>query len=86
MSQKIQILVTHRQHAFLRDESERTGISMAELIRRAVDTVYRPETRPRLRGLDFNIGIWRDPDTAGVGRRVPPPSRVDRIRPGRPRR
>jgi hypothetical protein len=85
MSQKTQIVLHDRQHAFLRDEADRTGLSMAELIRRAVDTVYRPETRQRHRGLEVQVGVWRAPDAAMVGRRAPSPGVMERLRRG-PRR
>jgi hypothetical protein len=70
LSRRTQITLTDRQHLFLRDESERTGLPMAELIRRAVDTTYRPFSRPRLRGFELSLGMWREPDAALAGRRV----------------
>ena len=51
MSRRTQITLTDGQHDFLIDESWRTGLSMAELIRRAVDNEYRPAKRRRVRGL-----------------------------------
>jgi hypothetical protein len=71
MSRRTQIVLTDRQHAFLRDESARTGLSMAELIRRAVDTTFRPHARPKLRGLELSVGVWSRPDVAIAGRRPP---------------
>lgn len=58
------------QHAFLVAESHRTGLSVAELVRRAIDGAYRPEERPRVRGFDVSFGVWRAPDAAVVGRRA----------------
>ena len=69
MSRKTQITLTDRQHNFLVVEAERTGLSMAELVRRAVDGVYRPELRPRIRGLEISAGLWKRPDAAVIGRR-----------------
>jgi hypothetical protein len=69
MSRKTQITLTDRQHAFLRIESERTDLSMAELVRRAIDRVYRPELRPKVRGYELSVGVWNRPDAAIVGRR-----------------
>jgi len=69
VSRKTQITLTDRQHAFLADEKLRTGLPMAELIRRAVDKVYRPHDRPRVPGVELSVGIWRRPDAAVVGRR-----------------
>jgi hypothetical protein len=71
MSRKTQITLTDRQHAFLRDEAGRTGLPMAELIRRAVDTTYRPAARRKLNGFELSVAVWRDPDEALVGRRSP---------------
>ena len=42
---------------------------MAELIRRAIDKVYRPELRPKIPGYELSLGVWRRPDAAIVGRR-----------------
>jgi hypothetical protein len=71
MSRRTQVTLTDRQHAFLRHESTRTGLSMAELVRRAVDTTFRPNARPRLRGMEVSLGIWSRPDVAVIGRRPP---------------
>jgi hypothetical protein len=73
ISRKTQITLNDRQHAFLRDEARRTGLSMSELIRRAVDATYRPYQRQRLAGYELSLGIWRRPDAALAGRRVKPP-------------
>ena len=69
MSRRTQIVLTDRQHAFLLDEASRTGLSLAELVRRAVDTTYRPLTRPTAPGFELSFGLWRRPDAAVVGRR-----------------
>ena len=65
--------LTDEQHAFLFAEAQRTGLSAAELVRRALDATYRASDRPRVRGFDFSIGVWRRPDAAVVGRRAGPP-------------
>jgi hypothetical protein len=72
MGRRTQMTLTDRQHAFLRDESERTGLAMAELVRRAIDGVYRPHSRPKVSGFELSVGVWRAPDAAVVGRRVQP--------------
>ena len=69
MSRKTQVTLTDRQHAYLIGESIRTGLSMAELVRRAIDKVYRPELRPKIPGYELSLGVWRRPDAAIVGRR-----------------
>ena len=70
MSRRTQITFTDRQHAFLRDESWRTGLPMAELVRRAVDRTYRPHVPRKVKGMEISVGVWRRPDAAVVGRRV----------------
>jgi hypothetical protein len=71
VTRRMHVIVTERQHRFLRDESERTGLSMGELVRRAVDSTYRPFERPRLNGFEVSVGLWKRPDAGIVGRRVP---------------
>ena len=79
MSRRTQITFSDRQHNFLLAESERTGLSAAELVRRAVDVTYRPETREKTGGFEVSFGVWKRPDAAVVGRRAPRwrPRRVD---------
>jgi hypothetical protein len=81
MSEKLQITLSERQYDFLVSESDRTGLSMAELLRRALDLVYRPYSRPRVGGVEVSLSIAKRPDAAMIGRR--PPRR--RRRGGRPR-
>ncbi len=69
MSRKTQLTLTDRQHAYLLGESIRTGLSMAELVRRAIDRVYRPELRPKIPGFELSLGLWKRPDAAIIGRR-----------------
>jgi hypothetical protein len=69
MSRRTQITLTDRQHAFLRAEAGRTGLSLAELVRRAIDATYRPHGRSRVGGVELSLGVWRRPDAAVVGRR-----------------
>jgi len=71
MSRRSQVTFTDRQHAFLLAESSRTGLSLAELVRRAVDQTYRPLTRERVGGIEVSLGVWRRPDAALVARRPP---------------
>ena len=62
--------LTDEQHAFLVAESHRTGLSVAELVRRSLDHTFRADDRPRLRGFDISFGVWRRPDAAVSGRRA----------------
>jgi hypothetical protein len=76
MSRKTQITLTDRQHRLLLEESVRSSVSMAELVRRAIDTVYRPNTRPVVAGFHVNVGLFRAPDAAVIGRFATRPRRV----------
>jgi len=77
---RTQITLTDRQYARLRDESERTGSSLAELIRRAVDREYeQPSDEQRLRLLDSAFGAW-------AGRKETGAEFVERVRSGTQRR
>ena len=70
IGRRTQITLTDRQHGFLRDESGRTGLAMAELIRRAVDATYRPYSRRRVRGVELTVAVSHPLDEALVARRV----------------
>jgi hypothetical protein len=70
MGRRTQITLTDRQHALLHDEAGRTGLSLAELVRRAVDGTYRPHSRPTVGGFELSVGVWRRPDAAVTGRRL----------------
>lgn len=71
VSRRTQVTLSDRQHDFLLGEADRTGLSLAELVRRAVDIAYRPGVRPSVSGLEVSFGLWRRPDAAVVGRRPP---------------
>jgi hypothetical protein len=49
---------------------------MAELVRRALDSTYRPSLRPIVAGFNLNFGVTRGPDAASIGRFSKPPRRV----------
>jgi hypothetical protein len=76
VSRKTQITLTDQQHQLLLEESVRSSISMAELVRRAIDTTYRPLTRPVVRGYHLNVGVHRAVDPATIGRIATVPRRV----------
>jgi hypothetical protein len=69
MSVRLHVLITERQHECLVTEADRTGLPVAELVRRAIDRVYRPDVRPRANGFELSLGLWRKPDAAVTGRR-----------------
>ena len=77
---RTQITLTDAQYARLRDESQRTGQSLAELIRRALDEHYAPlSDAERLRLLDSAFGAWVERDETGA-------QYVERVRTGTRRR
>jgi hypothetical protein len=65
---RLHVHVTERQYRLIVEESVRTGLSMATLVRRAIDSTYRPAQRHRLKGYVLSFGVWREPDAAFVGR------------------
>jgi Ribbon-helix-helix protein, copG family len=77
---RTQITITDAQYARLREESAHTGLSLAELVRRAVDERYGPlSNEDRLRLLDDAYGAWADRSETGA-------DYVDRVRSGTARR
>lgn len=77
---RTQIMLTEGQHARLRDEAARTGRSLAELIRRAVDERYGGVSdADRLELFDSAFGAWSGREEGGA-------EYVERIRSGTARR
>ena len=84
MSHRIQVSFSDEQYARLCAESRRTGLGLAELVRRAVERVYdQPLTEAEQDALVEDrraafaqaAGIWKDRDFDGV-------TYVERIRRG----
>lgn len=69
MAHRVQIWMTDAQYEVLNAEANRTGVSMAELVRRLIDRAWRPGARPRVSGFELSMGIWKRPDAAVAGRR-----------------
>ena len=66
MSHRTQITLTDDQYALLKRESKRTGLGLAELIRRAVMRTYG-RGKPRDRdGFDASFGAWKRRDFDGA--------------------
>ena len=77
---RTQITLTDEQYLRLRDESARTGMSLAELIRRALDARYSPiSATERLALLDAAFGAWGSTEETGA-------EFVERVRSGTSRR
>lgn len=68
MSHRTQITLTDDQYERLRTESERTGVGLAELIRRAVDRSYGTAKHATVvQALDDSFGSWTDRNYDGEG-------------------
>jgi maltooligosyltrehalose synthase len=77
---RTQITLTDSQYARLRDESTRSGHSLAELVRRALDERYDAVSKAdRLRLLDSAFGAWAHRGESGA-------AFVERVRSGTARR
>jgi len=63
-------MLTKEQYALLKAEAEVAGLSLGELVRRALDRVYRPRARINVRGWEISFAIWKRPDAAVVARRI----------------
>ena len=61
MAHRTQITLDDRQYERLRQESERSGASLAELIRRAIDRTYgiQGSVEDKLRAIDETAGAWK---------------------------
>ena len=70
MSRKTNLTLSDDQHDFLLTESFRSGLSMAELVRRAIDATYRPGARPTIKGYEFTMGLVKRPNAAVIGRQT----------------
>ena len=70
MAVAIHVYVTDEQRTFLLNESARSGLSMAELVRRALDATYPLAQRQHVGGFELNVGLWRRLDAAVTGRRL----------------
>ena len=70
MAVDIHVHVRDDQRSLLLEESARSGLAMAELVRRALDAVYCPDRRPAARGVEVSVGVWRRLDAAVTGRRL----------------
>lgn len=65
MSHRTQITLSDEQYARLRAESQRTGLGLAELVRRALARTYGANgSAETLRALDASFGAWMSEDDA----------------------
>jgi hypothetical protein len=69
MSTRFHVILEDHQYRFLTEESGRLSVSVAELIRRAIDSTFSLDSGRRTAGLEVSFGVWRRPDAAIAGRR-----------------
>lgn len=80
MSHRTQITLTDGQYRRLRDESARSGLSLAELVRRAVENAYASSGQKELMSaLEGSFACWDGRDVDGE-------AYVERLRLGMARR
>ncbi|MPZ91964.1 MAG: ribbon-helix-helix domain-containing protein [Actinobacteria bacterium] len=80
MARRTQITLSEAQYARLKDESERTGASLSELVRRAIEDSYGlPRMDDARSALQDSFGAWGDRDFDGA-------KYVERLRRGMARR
>lgn len=76
MGHRTQITLTDEQYERLRMESDRTGLGLAELIRRAIDCAYGSTLHEEaVAGLASSFGSWTERDDHAA-------AYVDRLRRG----
>lgn len=56
MARRIHITVSEAHYVFLNEEADRSSLSMAELVRRALDTTYLSESPPRVIVIEHTLG------------------------------
>jgi predicted DNA-binding protein len=76
MSHRTQITLTDAQYARLKQESERTGLGLAEMVRRALGAMYGDMDDEEIRtALDESFGAWVERNFNGE-------AYVEALRPG----
>jgi hypothetical protein len=66
MSHRTQVILSDAQYVRLKQESVRTGVGLAELVRRAVAAVYgTSDSRHAEEVLSASFGSWTDRDFDG---------------------
>jgi hypothetical protein len=69
VSIRIHIQISQKMYRRLTRIANLTGLSIAELIRRAIERTYWPGELPRMKGFEISFGLWKRPDASVVGRR-----------------
>ena len=69
VSIRIHIQISEKMHRRLTRIANMTGLSVAELIRRAIERTYWRHELPKVKGFEISAGLWKRPSAAIVGRR-----------------
>jgi hypothetical protein len=56
MSHRLQITISDEQYEYLDEEANRSSLSIAELVRRALDTTYALAGPPRVTVIEHTLG------------------------------
>lgn len=75
MSHRTQITLTDSQYEQLKHQSERTGLGLAELVRRSLTNTFGAFGERDVSVLDASFGAWEDREFDGE-------EYVERLRPG----
>jgi hypothetical protein len=79
MARRLHITISDEQYAFLDEEADRSSLSIAELVRRALDTTYALAGPPRVTVIEHTLGRRAG---RSVDREGPPHRDVPRWRAG----
>ena len=69
MGTRFNLILEDRQYRTLTAESERLSVSVAELVRRAIDARFALDDPRRAPGVELSVSLWRRRDAAVAGRR-----------------
>jgi hypothetical protein len=56
MGHRLQVTISSEQYAFLDEEANRSSVSMAELVRRALDTVFGLQDEQKVLVISHSVG------------------------------
>ena len=56
LAHRFNFLLSNEQYMVLDEEADRSGVPIAELIRRAIDTIYMPDPLRKVRSITHTLG------------------------------
>jgi hypothetical protein len=56
MAHRLNIAISNQQYAFLNAEADRSSVSIAELVRRAIDSTYGANGERKIVTIQHNLG------------------------------